>query len=189
MGCLQNGYVRINQFALVSYIPNPLGRFLDLLRLRLAPECRPHAHVTILPPRPLLSPVECAESELRATTSHFHSFEVQLGNVEIFEKTDVIYIQVLRGEKEIREMHQQLNFGVAHFEEPHLFHPHITLAQNLPQERVQETLKLARQLWSEWNGMVSFPVEELSFVQNTLENIWLDLLHLKLTAEPAGIIR
>ena len=35
--------------------------------------------------------------------------------------------------------------------------------------------------------MVTFPVEELSFVQNTADNIWLDLTHLRLTPEPARI--
>ncbi len=107
----------------------------------------------------------------------------------MFEKTEVIYIQVERGERELREMHAHLNRGASEYIEPYSFHPHITLGQNLPHENVQETLKLARQLWSEWNGKVSFPVEELSFVQNTLENVWLDLLHLRLTAEPAGIVR
>jgi 2'-5' RNA ligase len=189
MGCSQNGCGRVNQFALVSYIPDPLGKFLDLLRLRLAPGCRPHAHVTVLPPRPLQGPVECAESELGQAASQFHSFEVKLGGVEIFETSEVIYIEVERGERQLREMHLQLNRGTVGYIEPYSFHPHITLAQNLPREVVQETLTTARQLWSEWNGSVSYTVEELSFVQNTVENIWVDLMHLRLTPESAGIVR
>jgi 2'-5' RNA ligase len=185
MGCSQNGYGRVNQFALVSYIPDPLGRYLDLLRLRLAPECRPHAHVTVLPPRPLRGTVESAESELRDATTRFHAFDVKLGNVELFEATEVIYIEVARGEGELVDMHRELNRGAVQFTEPFEFHPHITLAQNLPHDRVQEILLLARQLWSEWNGMVTFPVEELAFVQNTLESVWIDLLHLRLSHEPA----
>ena len=43
----------LSQFALVAYIPDPLGRFLDDLRVELTPDCKPRAHVTILPPRPL----------------------------------------------------------------------------------------------------------------------------------------
>lgn len=187
MGCSVSGCARINQFALVSYIPDPLGKFLDLLRLRLTPECRPHAHVTILPPRPLGGPVASAESELRESTSQFHAFEVKLGGVEIFEASEVIYIEVERGERELRRMHQMLNHGAVHFSEAYTFHPHITLAQNLPHERVGETLKLAREYWSEWKGKVAFPVEELSFVQNTLDSVWLDLLHLRLTHEPATV--
>src|ERR1039458_2013161 len=65
MGCETNGHVRVNQYALVSYVQAPLGSFLDRLRLRLTPECRPHAHITILPPRPLCAPEERAEAEIR----------------------------------------------------------------------------------------------------------------------------
>src|SRR5581483_8545877 len=105
MGCSQNGHGLENQFALVSYIPDPLGKFLDSLRLELAPECRPHAHVTILPPRPLKGPVEIAESELRQGASQFHAFEVKLGEVRLFELSEVVYIEVEAGEPELREMH------------------------------------------------------------------------------------
>jgi 2'-5' RNA ligase len=107
----------------------------------------------------------------------------------MFQKSEVVYIEVERGQQELCEMHRQLNHGSVEYQEPFLFHPHITLAQNLPRETVQETLRLARQFWSEWNGKVSFPVEELSFVQNTAENVWLDLLHLRLAGEPAGVVR
>ena len=40
----------LSQFALVSYIADPLAGFLDDLRVELTPDCNPHAHVTILPP-------------------------------------------------------------------------------------------------------------------------------------------
>jgi 2'-5' RNA ligase len=189
MGCSNNGYVPVDQFALVSYIPDPLGKFLDVLRLKLTPECRPHAHVTILPPRPLNGTVESAENELRRNSSHLQAFEVKLGEVAMFESTEVIFLEVARGGTELREMHRQLNQGAVDYVEPYSFHPHITLAQNLPHERVQEILQQARKAWSEWNGMRTFPVEELAFVQNTKENVWLDLLHLRLSPEPAGIVR
>ena len=190
MGCQNNGQqVRVNQYALVSYIEDPLGSFLDRLRLTLAPECRPHAHVTILPPRPLSAPEEQAETSIRDISAQFHAFEVKLGAVKLFEASEVIYIEVDYGARELRRMHQKLNAGATHFDEPFEFHPHITLAQNLPHERVAETLQQARKLWSEWNGRVIFPVEELSFVQNTEQNCWLDLIHFKLSHEPAEIVR
>jgi len=187
MGCLQNGYDPINQYALVSYIPDPLGEFLDRLRVRLAPECRPHAHVTVLPPRPLQGPVEVAESELREATSQFQPFEIQLGDVEMFASTKVIYIEVERGEAELRRMHRKLNCGAVLFEEPYDFHPHITLAQSLPPEGVLDSLSLARELWSEWKDNRTFPVDQLSFVQNTQQNIWIDLMHVRLDQQLAGI--
>ena len=48
----------VNSYALVSYIPDPLRRFLDDLRRELVPGCVPAAHVTVLPPRPLSGTVE-----------------------------------------------------------------------------------------------------------------------------------
>jgi 2'-5' RNA ligase len=189
MGCETNGHVRVNQYALVSYIRDPLGSFLDRLRLRLTPESRPHAHVTILPPRSLRTPEEQAEDEIRDISAQFHCFEVRLGSVKLFEATEVIYIEVDCGARELQRMHQRLNAGAVHCDELYDFHPHITLAQNLPPGQVAETLRLARQYWSEWKGNAVFPVEELSFVQNTEQNVWLDLIKFRLTPEPAGIIR
>lgn len=189
MGCETNGHVRVNQYALVSYIQDPLGSFLDRLRLRLTPECRPHAHVTILPPRPLKGPEAIAEGEIAEVSARFHCFEVKLGAVRMFEATEVIYIEVDYGARELRQMHEMLNAGAVGFDEPFDFHPHITLAQNLPHEDVAETLKIAREYWAEWKGKVVFPVEELSFVQNTEQNVWVDLVHFRLDHEPAGIIR
>jgi 2'-5' RNA ligase len=187
MGCSQNGYVRINQYALVCYIPDPLGRVLDDLRLKLVPECRPHAHVTVLPPRPIVAPVQIAENELRGAAVQFQPFEVKLGNVELFAKSEVIYIEVERGAVELRQMYRELNRGAVKFKEPYEFHPHITLAQNLPPGSVQEIFSTARKRWKEWDGKRSFLVEELSFVQNTAENVWLDLVHLRLDTQPVGI--
>jgi 2'-5' RNA ligase len=189
MGCSPNGQVRVNQYALVSYIQDPLGSFLDRLRLRLAPACRPHAHVTILPPRPLCAPEECAEADIREISARVQAFEVKLGSVKLFEATEVIYIELGGGARELRRMHDLLNTGAVHYDEPHDFHPHITLAQNLPHEHVAETLEMARQFWSEWEGNVVFPLEELSFVQNTEQNVWVDLTHFRLAHEPAEIVR
>ncbi len=189
MGCETNGHVAVNQYALVSYIPEPLGSFLDRLRLRLAPECKPHAHVTVLPPRPLRGTAELAEAELRDLTRQFHSFDVKLGDVQLFEATEVIYIAVECGVRELRKMHEELNAGAVQYDEPFVFHPHITLAQNLPHERVADTLRQAREMWSGWKNGSIFPVEELVFVQNTAQNVWVDLAHLQLAHEPAGIIR
>src|SRR5215472_12727665 len=52
MGCHPNGE-QSPVYALVIYIPDPLGKFLDELRRELVPGCNPHAHVSVLPPRPL----------------------------------------------------------------------------------------------------------------------------------------
>lgn len=179
----------VNQFALVSYLPDPLGKFLDWLRLRLVPECRPHAHVTVLPPRPIQGDAREAAEEIRALAIHFQPFEVKLGRVCMFEASKVVYIEIDRGDHELRAMHDKLNRGAVYFNEPYKFHPHITLAQYLPPDQVNKTFELATRLWDEWKGSTVFPVEKLSFVQNTEQNVWLDLSQIRLVPEPAQAIR
>lgn len=187
MGCATTGYVGFGQYALVSYIQNPLGGFLDELRLQLAPNCQPHAHVTVLPPRPLKGLETEAKAELRRLAAEFHAFEVKLGDVELFQTTDVIYLEVERGAAELRRMHRILNVGAVQFQEPYDFHPHITIAQYIPKESVGETLKRARELWDRWSGRTSFTVEELSFVQNQENHGWVDLMHFPLANEPVEV--
>ena len=57
---------RLNIFALVIYIPDPLGGFLDDLRRELTPGCNPHAHISVLPPRPLNVDWRVASGDARA---------------------------------------------------------------------------------------------------------------------------
>ena len=52
-GCHIPPEQRLNIYALVIYVPAPLGRFLDDLRRELVPTYKPRAHVSVLPPRPL----------------------------------------------------------------------------------------------------------------------------------------
>lgn len=189
MDCNDNGQGQGNQFALVSYIaPEPLGSFLDHLRLILAPDCRPHAHVTVLPPRYLSGTVGKAEAELREAVASFHAFEVELGDVELFAATDVVYIEVTSGYRELRELHDTLNRGAVQFDEQYSFHPHITLAQNMPKEVVAARLTASREAWKAWTGPRKFWVDQLTFVENFMD-LWKDLACLPLVHEPAELVR
>src|SRR5438045_1559872 len=46
MACNLGSARTLNQFALVSYLPEPLAQYLDDLRRQLTPDCKPHAHLT-----------------------------------------------------------------------------------------------------------------------------------------------
>src|SRR5215831_16171571 len=104
------GVDRLNQFALVIYFPDPLARFLDELRLELVTGCRPRAHVTVLPPRPV-DDLAAGLDEVRLMAPEFPPFHIEAGEVEIFPETNVIYIGLRRGAEELRAMHQALNTG------------------------------------------------------------------------------
>jgi 2'-5' RNA ligase len=173
-GCSAD-WPRINSFALVAYLPEPLGGFLDRLRRDLVQECDAKAHVTVLPPRPLFSPVEEAWQEVKDNLQSFGPFHLELGQIEIFPNTDVIYLSVSAGHAELERMHRALNSGRLAFQEPFPYHPHVTLAQELEPGRVSAAVDLAERQWREFSHPRGFTVNRLTFVQNTLENRWADL--------------
>lgn len=166
---------RVNLFSLVTYIPDPMGSFLDRLRQELVPSCTLKAHVTILPPRPLSDGAEKALDQIRSQVREFTPFEVQVGDVEIFGITSVIYLAVRSGFPELCGMHKELNSEALRFEESFRYHPHITLAQQLAAEQVSGVFDLARMRWAAFSHKRSFRVEKVTFVQGTITDSWIDL--------------
>jgi 2'-5' RNA ligase len=175
MGCCNGEGTPVNSFALVSYLPQPLAGFLDRLRGELVQECYAKAHVTVLPPRPLTCSPDEAWGMLQERLRNFKPFLVELGPVEIFPVTQVVYISVKAGHSELKQLHETLNAGRLAVEEPFSYHPHITLAQDLDPSQVAPAFEKAILRWREFSGSRSFMVDRLTFVQNTLENRWTDL--------------
>jgi 2'-5' RNA ligase len=178
---------RINSFALVSYLSGPLAELLDEIRHDFAPATRAKAHLTILPPRPLSGLHPFAEDaaaeiidELKERLQDFAPFRVELGEVEVFEGSQVIYVSIKGGFEELERMHDALNTGRMAFEEPYPYHPHVTVVQELAPGDVPDAAQFARWRWSEFTHSRSMRVECLTFVQNTIENCWTDLAMLEL---------
>jgi hypothetical protein len=183
--CLVPAGERLNVFALVIYIGDPLGRFLDDLRRELAPDYKPHAHVSVLPPRPL--PVDWPEAseQARSLTEGWPPFDVELTEIAIFPVTNVVYVEVGKGAAELESMHRAMNTGPLRFDEPFSYYPHVTLAQEIPPPRVTEVHELARTRWREFRGSRTFRADRTAFVQNTLRNCWIDLAAYSLGGIPA----
>jgi 2'-5' RNA ligase len=187
MLCTSRGGRTLGQFALVSYIPDPLAGFLDRLRLDLTPNCNPRAHVTVLPPRPIAN-----ECDLKELTEHLEEegrialpFDVTLGDIEVFPATKVIYVALARGERELHALHENLNSGQLEYDGPFPYHPHITVAQDFEPEQVEEFTRIARERWKNYEGPRRFTVDCLSFVQNVAPGMWCDVARIPL-AEPVG---
>jgi 2'-5' RNA ligase len=166
---------RLNVFALVIYIPDPLGLFLDDLRRELVPHCNPHAHVSVLPPRPLAAPWQAASQEAEALIAAWAPFEIELTNVSVFPLTGVIYIEIGEGAGELRRMHAAMNGVTLGIQEPFPYHPHITVAQEMALGNVADVSGLATRRWNAFAGKRTFRAERAVFVQNTLTNCWIDL--------------
>ncbi len=173
---------RLNIYALVIYIPDPLGRALDDLRRELVPHYNPHAHVSVLPPRPLAVDWRIASEQVRALAESWAPFEVELTALRCFPVTDVLYLEVGAGAAELRRMHEAMNRDVLDFEEPFPYHPHVTLAQEVPHDQVAALAGIAEARWKEYRGPRSFRAERAVFVQNTMDNRWIDLAEYSLGA-------
>lgn len=173
---------RLNVFALVIYVPDPLGRFLDALRRELVPHDNPHAHVSVLPPRPLKADWSVASTQVRSLTDGWSPFEIELTKVAVFPVTDVIYLELGAGAAEMRRMHAAMNRSALDFVEPFAYHPHLTLAQEIAHENVARLQEIANGRWQAYQGPRRFRVEHAVLVQNTLNNYWIDLAEFSLGA-------
>lgn len=167
-------------FALVSYIPGRLADFLDRLRLELKPGCTLRAHVTILPPRPIDLNVNDCVRQITGEAQDGLPFTVELGEVVIFDKSNVVYLSLRRGERELHALHENLNSGQMEYDGPFPYHPHITLAQDVTREQALALAEIARERWAAYDGPREFAVEELSFVRSDTPGCWEDLAHVDL---------
>jgi 2'-5' RNA ligase len=177
----------VGQFALVAYIPDPLARFLDDLRIELTPGCRPHAHVTILPPRPIFDDLKATIQQIAEDIKGIGPFRIDLGEIEMFEASHVVYLGLAEGANELRQLYRALNCGCLQYAENFPYHPHITIAQNILPEDAVRIAPLARERWAQYDGPRSFMVSALSFVQHVAPSIWADVAALPLDVEvPMG---
>ena len=166
---------RINSFALIAYVPEPLAGFLDRLRQELVPNCFVRAHVTLLPPRSLSSSPEEAWEAIRAQAAQCAPFEIELAAIDVFPVSDVIYIQVTAGCEKLNQLHEAMNVNGLTSQEEFRYQPHVTLAQDLKPDQVDELVRVARSRWAECPYPRSFRMEKVFFVQNTRGNEWVDL--------------
>ncbi len=183
--------VPVNLFALVGYVPDPLGAFLDSLRCKLVPGCRLRSHVSFLPPRPICSSGEQALNQISAAALYLPKFRIDIGQVEVFAETNVIYLGLSRGASEMHSFHDLFNSDALHFSEPFAYHPHITLAQKFPTVDLPRLRDIALLEWDRFRGERGFDAEVLTFVQNNLlpgfdtngvpNNQWIDLAESRLT--------
>ncbi|MBC8164257.1 MAG: 2'-5' RNA ligase family protein [Bryobacteraceae bacterium] len=170
----------INQFAVVCYIPDYLGDFITRLRCELVSGCTARSHVTVLPPRPLTASPDLAASELIERSVQYFAFPLEVSRLRIFVESSVIFADVSRGRDELFEMHDTLNSGTFFFDEPHDYHPHITLAQGIDPVTVKEVYEMAVRRWNELAPRPPIMIENMTFVRNTTNNRWIDLAQCEL---------
>jgi len=159
-------------FALVSYVPEPLGSTLDRLKHSVGGERSSPAHVTLLPPRPLRSDPEAAYVRIREVLAGFPAFELELTEICRFPATNVLYLAVGKGHEQIREIYRALNLGELHHQEEFEFLPHLTLAYPADLESAEKMRLELDKAWSQHRPAEAFVVDRAVFISRTPDGGW-----------------
>jgi 2'-5' RNA ligase superfamily len=165
------------RYALVAYLKNAAGVFVENLRRELHPDL-PHlaAHVSILPPRPLQGTESSALHFLERICESEEPFEVTLGDVETFlPVTPTVYIRVQGGAARMSELHSKLNTEALAFKEEWPYIPHLTIVKMSAEEPARKAFQMARERWAQYSGSQRILLERLTFVREDVENRWVDL--------------
>ena len=171
-----------SRYALVGYVKDPAGEFVERVRRELHPDL-PHlaTHLTILPPRPLCGGEADALESLEEVCSQEEPFEVTLGEVETFiPVTPTVFIRVAHGASRMLELHDKLNQQVLCFTEEWSYIPHLTIVKMSSEEQAWEAFEMARRRWQRYTGSRRIALEELTFVREDERNGWTDLATLRL---------
>ena len=178
------------QYALVAYVRNSVGEFVEKLRRELHPE-HPDlaAHITILPPRRLLGTELEAVDKISEVCRKIDPFEVVLGDVESFSPvTPTIFIRVAHAAYRMRELHDHLNTGPLFWEEPWPYMPHLTIIKLSEVEAALEALETARARWRQFAESRRILVDELTFVRGGPDiYTWKDLAPIPLGSRMASV--
>jgi 2'-5' RNA ligase len=170
------------RYALVAYLRNPVGEFVERLRGELHPE-QPHlaAHLTVLPPRVLHGTELAARETLEEVCSQVEPFMVTLGDVETFcPLTPTVFIRVAYAAYRMRELHDRLNTGVLASKEEWPYMPHLTIAKMSAEAQAQQAYRVASERWKHFESCRDIQVSELIFVREGEQNRWIDLAEVRL---------
>jgi len=165
------------RYALVAYVKNAVGEFVQNLRQQLHPDL-PHlpAHLTILPPRCLRGTELSALETLEDVCSRVEPFEVVLGEAETFVPvTPTVFIRVAHAAYRMRELHDRLNSQALQAEEEWPYMPHLTIIKTATEEQAQQAYIVARDGWAQYQGSRRIAIRELTFVREGENNCWTDL--------------
>jgi 2'-5' RNA ligase len=171
-------------YAVIAYLRGRLGEFVDDQRDQLNPAYSSSlAHVTILPPRPLIFPPEELVLSLRKRCAHREPFDVTVEGVSTFwPANSVVFLSVSAGFDELLALHRELNVADLRHFEPYPFVPHITIAQDLDDQATQEALIALSNAWQSYEGEESFRIETLCLVQQSERLRWRNLAPIPLSS-------
>jgi len=170
------------QYAVVAYVKNGLGKFVENLRHEVDPAFgHLPAHITVLPPRCLQGSEVAAQTTLEQLCRDQPPFEIAIGDVESFvPRTPVVFLRVAHAGYKMRELHDRLNTGPLLYQEPWPYMPHLTIIKSEEPEHAEAVLPSIRQRWADYQGPRQVVIAELCFVRQTSGPHWEDLALIQL---------
>ena len=170
------------RYALVAYVRDSVGEFVESLRRELHPEL-PHlaAHLTLLPPRYLTGDEPAAIETLEELCKDVEPFEVSLGEVETFiPVTPTVFIRVAHAAYRMREVHDLLNVNGLACNEEWPYMPHLTIVKMGAEDLAQHAYRVARNRWADFNLNRCIEIRDRTFVREAAQNHWIDLAEIPL---------
>lgn len=125
-------------------IPEPFGAELQSWRERLGDPnaLRIVPHVTLLPPTTVGSgALPEIEEHLRRVAARFRPFEIRLrGSATFLPVSPVVFVPLVQGIAECEQIEAQVRSGPLTRVLDYSYHPHVTVAHDLPDESLHRAL-------------------------------------------------
>jgi len=173
-------------FGVIVPVPGNLSRLADRVRRPYDPNFRLIGpHVTVLPPRPLpLSRKQVLEA-VRRVAERTSPFPLTLGRVETFRPVKpVVFVGFRRGTGDLERLHRRLSRAPLCAAEPFPYVPHLTLAQELDDDRLREALALSRKVFASSTDLEPWLADSLMVVEQHTASRWITLDPLSLSLVP-----
>lgn len=178
----------IGEVSVAAYLEREPGPFLAHLTHQLAPHSplrRPH--VTLLPPRLLHLSDEQLLQRLRRVVPVLPPITIHLGKVSTFlPVSPVVYLEVSSDGDDIDIVHGELlrSFESSAAAERFRFHPHLTLAYDIPEPDIRDLTAEFAHRWAAYKGPREYLIERLTLVREGEPLHWRELGSVVLKARP-----
>lgn len=172
------GAAYVTRVGIAIAIPDPFGAELAAWRARFG-DPMAHtipAHITIVPPTDLPG-VDVAEvlTHVKAAVADFVAFTVKLSGTGTFRPVSpVTFVEVAEGGPSCDLLQRAVRTGFLDRQLKYEYHPHVTVAQDLPEPALDE----AQQTLSGW--ACEFVVDHLTVYLHHLDGVWRPESHVEL---------
>jgi 2'-5' RNA ligase len=124
------------------------------------------AHITLVTTTPTKD-WEATREHVREVARQQRPFKVTIAGTGTFRPVSpVVFINVEDGFEDCVELHEKLQQGPLHRELPFAYHPHVTIAHDVPPESLDEAETVLR------NYRATFPVVSMGLYEHDANGIW-----------------